>query len=87
MKYFLAIAAALVFILPETSWACPGCVGSDGGKRDLYVVYVIMGFIALIYIPFFFLYRTIIKNRKAHEIGESEEVLESVKNAPKPEPR
>lgn len=61
----------LLFIYPWTeTYACPGCMGGDG-KTDLYIVYAIMIFILLIYIPFFLIYRTIIKNRNAHLIGQA----------------
>lgn len=72
MHKLRSLLAALVFFVPAIAMACPGCVGSGGETRDLYVVYVIMGFIALVYIPFFLLYRTIIKNRGAHMIGRND---------------
>lgn len=68
------LALFFLMIFPTLAIACPGCVGSDGGMKDLYVVYVIMGFILLVYIPFFLLYRMIIKNNKAHMIGREESV-------------
>ena len=32
--------------------ACPGCAGSMDNPKDLTYVYVLAGFIALIYVPF-----------------------------------
>ena len=39
--------------------ACPMCSGQD--PRDKNYIYVIGGFILLIYVPMFYLYRTIAK--------------------------
>jgi len=54
----------LTLLYLDVLHACPGCAGSMGSKRDSYTVYILMVFIALIYIPFFIIYRTVIKHRK-----------------------
>ena len=57
---------AFLFIL-ESANACPGCAGSMNNPKDKYLVYILMGFIALCYIPFYIIYRTIIKHRNFNE--------------------
>lgn len=61
-------------LITTTAWACPGCAGSMDNPKDARIVYILMVFIALIYIPFMMIYRTIIKNRKLndqlHEQGQ-----------------
>lgn len=52
--------------------ACPMCAGSKNNPEDQYLVYILMGFIALTYIPFFIIYKTIIKNRNPSIPAESE---------------
>ena len=44
-------------------YACPGCAGSTDNKADNYTVYVLIGFILIIYVPFYFLFKTIFKYR------------------------
>ncbi len=44
--------------------ACPGCVGAN--PQDKYLVYILGGFVLLTYIPFYFLFRMIAKNKNAH---------------------
>jgi hypothetical protein len=55
-----------LFILESVN-ACPGCAGSMNNPKDKYLVYILMGFIALCYIPFYIIYRTIIKHRNFNE--------------------
>ena len=55
-----------LFIL-ETAQACPGCAGSMNNPKDKYLVYILMAFIALCYIPFYIIYRTIIKHRNFNQ--------------------
>ena len=43
--------------------ACPGCAGSMDNPKESIVVWILSSFIILTYIPFFILYRIIIKNR------------------------
>ncbi|EQC47069.1 hypothetical protein M899_0210 [Bacteriovorax sp. BSW11_IV] len=50
--------------------ACPACAGSLQNPKDKFLVYSLMIFIALIYIPFYLLYRTIYKNRNLNQITE-----------------
>lgn len=51
--------------------ACPACAGSLQNPKDKYLVYSLMVFIALIYIPFYLLYRTIYKNRNLNQVEET----------------
>lgn len=53
--------------------ACPGCAGSMDNPRDLTYIYVLAGFIALIYIPFFIIFRVIKKNKDANVMPDSTE--------------
>lgn len=52
-------------------WACPGCAGSMDNPKDLTYIYVLAGFIALIYIPFFIIFRVIKQNKDAN-LSEAE---------------
>jgi hypothetical protein len=47
----------------STTWACPGCAGSMNNPGDANLVYILSGFILLTYIPFYLIYRTIVKYR------------------------
>ncbi|EQC52667.1 hypothetical protein [Bacteriovorax sp. DB6_IX] len=60
MRVFIILIAIL---LVDYAFACPGCAGSMGNPKDTRLVYILAGFIVLTYIPFYILYRTIIKNR------------------------
>lgn len=53
----------LVFLLPDLAQACPYCIGSLTNPKDQYLVYILGVFILLTYIPMFFLYRMIRKNK------------------------
>lgn len=44
--------------------ACPGCAGSMDNPADTNLVYILMGFIGITYIPFYIIYKTIYKHRK-----------------------
>lgn len=68
MKLFAVFLA--IFTMGQ-AFACPMCAGSNNGN-DQYLVYILMGFILLTYIPFYFIYRTIIKNRNPNIPAESE---------------
>ena len=57
LKYFLPW---LPFGIP----ACPMCAGGSDTSES--TVYILMGFIALTYIPMFIIYKTIIKNRNTN---------------------
>ncbi|PIK14553.1 hypothetical protein [Halobacteriovorax sp. JY17] len=61
-KLRLITFISLITLL-ESAHACPGCAGSMGNPRDKYLVYILTVFIILCYIPFYFLYKTIIKHR------------------------
>jgi len=55
---------ALLFVSSiQYAYACPMCAGSGSNTGDKYIVYILAGFIILTYIPFFFLYKMVIKNR------------------------
>lgn len=60
MKYFLTL---IIFLFPVISTACPGCAGSMDNPKEVYKVYVLMGFILGTYIPFYLIYSTIFKNK------------------------
>lgn len=49
--------------LIDVIYACPNCAGSSNG-RDIYTVYILAIFIALIYIPFWILFRLAYKFKK-----------------------
>ncbi|MBK23644.1 MAG: hypothetical protein CME70_06525 [Halobacteriovorax sp.] len=61
------IAVIFNFLIFSNAWACPGCAGSMDNPKDTYIVYILMVFIGLIYIPFTLIYRTIIKNRRLND--------------------
>ncbi|CBW25144.1 putative membrane protein [Halobacteriovorax marinus SJ] len=42
-----------------------------GNPKDKYLVYILTGFIILCYIPFYFLYKTIIKHKNFNETIEN----------------
>lgn len=60
MKLIITILSILVF---NIAVACPGCAGSMNNPKDGTLVWILCGFIILTYIPFYIIYRTIIKNR------------------------
>lgn len=49
----------------EAIWACPGCAGSMNNPKDAYLVYILGGFIILVYIPFYLMYRLVKKHRNS----------------------
>ncbi len=62
-------------IFTSALWACPTCVGSMDDPKSGNIVYILGGFILLTYIPFYFIYKTIIKNHdfnKQVDSGKSE---------------
>ncbi len=63
--------ALLLALLSSTVLACPGCAGSIENPKTKYVVYILMTFIALTYIPFFIIYRMIYKNREGISLSET----------------
>ena len=58
------VFAAFITLYSGLALACPGCVGSN--PQDKYLVYILGGFVLLTYIPFYFLFRMIAKNKNAH---------------------
>lgn len=61
-----------VFLVSGQAFACPMCAGAKGNEGSQYLVYILMGFVLLTYIPFYFIYRTIIKNRNPNLPAQSE---------------
>jgi hypothetical protein len=64
MKTLITLLSLFVF---NFVYACPGCAGSMDNPKDGMMVWILCGFIALTYIPFYLLYKTIIKNRHLNE--------------------
>jgi len=58
----------ILLLINDLVIACPGCAGSMGNKKDEYTVYILMGFIALTYIPFYMLYKMIFKYQNLNKI-------------------
>ncbi|MFG1500597.1 hypothetical protein ABMA70_10365 [Halobacteriovorax sp. XZX-3] len=77
MKSFLLPIGILILVLfSDYVFACPGCAGSMDNPKDARLVWILVTFIGLIYIPFFILYKTIHKYRKnsvASKIHEEEQ--------------
>jgi hypothetical protein len=67
MKITLAL---LAIISSSTLLACPGCAGSMDDPLAGNVVYILGIFVLLTYIPFYLIYRTIIKHRNANALPE-----------------
>lgn len=59
----------LIFLITtlETAHACPGCAGSMNNPKDKYLVYILSAFIVLCYIPFYIIYRSILKHKNFNE--------------------
>lgn len=70
MKYLISVIFFSMVFAGEVM-ACPACAGSLQNPKDKYLVYSLMVFIALIYIPFYLLYRTIYKNRNLNQVEET----------------
>lgn len=59
-----------LFLLSGQAFACPTCMSDpETGKTYLIVIWT---FIALIYIPFFILFRSIIKNKNINKTVTTE---------------
>ena len=67
MIKFLSILILILFF-NNPAFACPGCAGSMDNPGDQNVVYILMIFIALTYIPFYLLYKTVWKYRNLNKI-------------------
>lgn len=61
------VAVLFNLFIVSNAWACPGCAGSMDNPKANYTVYILMVFIALIYVPFMLIYKTIIKNRRLND--------------------
>ncbi|MBC96141.1 MAG: hypothetical protein CME63_00180 [Halobacteriovoraceae bacterium] len=59
--------------------ACPGCAGSMENSKQGNLVPILIIFIALTYIPFFLIYKMIIKHRNFNDSLNSE--LEKLNDA------
>ncbi|MCR9203448.1 MAG: hypothetical protein NXH75_02655 [Halobacteriovoraceae bacterium] len=68
------------FLFSELALACPGCVGSMGNEKMGNIVPILAGFIVLTYIPFYLIYKTIIKNRNFNQ--QMTENLKEIEKAP-----
>lgn len=64
------LAYLFIFSSPAL-WACPMCAGSASNPGDQYIVYILGGFVLLTYIPFFLLYRMVIKNRNLNKMSST----------------
>lgn len=69
LVYSLVMLAA---IFSEKLLACPGCSASMDNPKEIYKVIIIGVFILLTYIPFYFIYSIIIKNRNINSDGHSQ---------------
>ena len=58
----------LLVVFPVVSISCPGCAGSVNNQADNYTVYILMGFIVAIYIPFFMLYKLFFKYKNINKV-------------------
>ena len=65
-------SVAFILTFSGQLFACPGCAASMDTPRDIYKVIAIGVFILLTYIPFYFIYSTIIKNRNINSDGYSQ---------------
>jgi hypothetical protein len=61
-----AIWITFLYLISQVIYACPTCVGSGNNPKAGYITYILSGFIVLTYIPFFLIYRTIIKHRNVN---------------------
>lgn len=64
MQKKILIAFMLTLITSGELMACPMCSGQD--PRDKFYVYIIGVFILLIYIPMFYLYKTVMKHKNVN---------------------
>lgn len=62
------IIAILFLVVSELALACPSCMGSIDDPKSGNLVYILSGFILLTYIPFYLIYKTIIKNKNFNEV-------------------
>lgn len=76
MKYTLLLTLILA---SSKIMACPGCAGSMENSKQGNLVPILIIFIALTYVPFYLIYKTIIKHRNLNQVLNEE--LESLNNA------
>ena len=62
-----SIFITIGLLYAELLIACPGCAGSTNNQADNYTVYVLMGFILAIYVPFYLLFKTVFKYRNLNK--------------------
>ena len=58
-----SVITFMIFTYADILLACPGCAGSTNNQADNYTVYVLIGFILAIYVPFYLLFKTVFKYR------------------------
>ena len=63
MRLFKALLASVFFSLHGACDGCPSCMGSMDDPKSGNLTYILSGFIILTYIPFYFIYKTIVKNK------------------------
>lgn len=68
MKYLSSI---LLFLFSSSVWACPYCAGTDQGGKGMTTVIVLGIFILAAYIPFFLIFRKIIKLRNLNNVHKN----------------
>lgn len=61
------LVTLILLLLTDFALACPSCMGSMDDPKSGNLVYILGGFIILTYIPFYLIYKTIIKNRNFNE--------------------
>lgn len=59
-----------LMILSDKLMACPMCVGDN--PNDKYYLWVIGVFVLLIYIPMFYLFKTLMKHKDINKIEKSD---------------
>jgi hypothetical protein len=64
------LIASFLITFSSAVLACPGCAGSMDDPLAGNVVYILGVFILLTYIPFYLIYRTIIKHRNANALPQ-----------------
>ena len=74
MNFWASLFTFTLIFWTDFVIACPGCAGSSNNEADNYTVYVLMGFIAAIYYPFYLLFKTIIKYKNINSIDEKEKL-------------
>lgn len=65
MKYQILLALLLI---SSKIMACPGCVGSMENSKQANLVPILIIFIGLTYIPFYMIYKAILKHRNMNQV-------------------